>query len=193
MLSKNEIKDIQSLYQKKQRDVQGLYIAEGPKLAEELINAGVGIKHIYATNSWIARNNNVAASVREISDIDLSRVSQLQTPNEVVVIAQQQLPQQEPVFKNNFTLVLDGIQDPGNMGTILRTADWFGITQVVCSHDCADVYNPKVVQATMGSIARVGVWQKNWDHWFLPTTCQCMVPCCKATTFTASRGLQKDY
>jgi TrmH family RNA methyltransferase len=165
MLTKNEIKYIQSLFHKKQRDEGGLFIAEGPKLASELINGLSNIKHIYATGKWLQRNPGLKAPVTEISEIELSRISNLQTPNEVVIIAHQSIPAGEPIFKKRLTLVLDGIQDPGNMGTIIRIADWFGVEQIICSSDCVEVYNPKVVQSTMGSILRVNFWYKDFNAW----------------------------
>ncbi len=154
MLTKNELKYIQSLRHKRQRDADGLFIAEGPKLAEEVINSPF-VKHVYAVKSWLQKITNVGAPATEISEIELSRISNLQTPNEVVVVAEQPAITGEPMLKGRLTIVLDGIQDPGNLGTIIRIADWFGIDQIICSSDCADVYNPKVVQSTMGSILRV--------------------------------------
>ena len=168
MLTKFELKDIQSLYHKKQRDEQKLFIAEGPKLAEELIAGGIEIKQVFALTSWIKENPHLSLHVKEISEVELNRMSQLQTPNEVLVIAKQQAPAEEPEFEDRLTLVLDGIQDPGNMGTIIRIADWFGIKQMICSNDCVDRYNAKVVQSTMGSIVRTQCWYKDFKLWTLP-------------------------
>lgn len=168
MLTKNKIKDIQSLYHKNQREEQGLFIAEGPKLAAEIINSDFEIDMIYALAKWRQNHREINHPFTEISDTELERISQLQTPNEVVVVAKQQRPIGEPELNDRFTLVLDGIQDPGNMGTIIRTADWFGFSQVVCSPDCADIYNSKVVQSTMGSIVRIRCWYKNFDEWNIP-------------------------
>lgn len=165
MLSKNEIKYIQSLYHKKQRDEEELFLAEGPKIAEELLKSAYIIKHIYAVSSWIKRNPGLKETVTEVSDVELSRLSNLQTPNEVIVLSQQPASGNEPVFKGNFTLMLDGIQDPGNMGTIIRIADWFAIKQIICSHDCVDVYNPKVVQSSMGSLIRTSCWYQHFETW----------------------------
>jgi TrmH family RNA methyltransferase len=165
MLTKNELKYIQSLYQKKQRDEDQLFIAEGPKLAEELINSNFVIRNVYALSAWCERNADLEVPVTEISPTELSRVSNLQTPNEVIVVAEQASNTNEPTLKGNLTIVLDGIQDPGNMGTIIRIADWFGISQVICSNDSVDRYNPKVVQASMGSILRVNCWYKNLESW----------------------------
>jgi RNA methyltransferase, TrmH family len=165
MLTKNEIKYIQSLFHKKQRDEEKVFIAEGPKLAGELINDRSNIKHIYATTEWLEKNADLQVPVTVISKIELSKISNLETPNEVVVIAHKPVPVAKPVFKNKLTIVLDGIQDPGNMGTIIRIADWFGIQQIICSKDCVDVYNPKVIQSTMGSILRIKFWIKHFNEW----------------------------
>lgn len=165
MISKNDAKYIQSLYHKKTRDEEGLFIAEGPKLVNELLTAGFGIKQVYALSEW-AQDNREAESITVIvSEAELQRISSLQTPNQVLAIAIQPRPEQEPVLQETLTLALDGIQDPGNMGTIMRIADWFGITQLIVSEDTVDIYNPKVVQATMGSIVRVKVWNKNLTEW----------------------------
>lgn len=165
MLTKNETKYIQSLFHKKQRDEEKLFVAEGPKLASELLNIHGCVKHLYATASWLQKNGVLKVPATEISEIELGRISNLQTPHEVVVIGRQSLHAGEPILKARLTIVLDGIQDPGNMGTIIRIADWFGIQQIICSNDCVEIYNPKVVQATMGSIVRVSCWYKDLHQW----------------------------
>lgn len=165
MLSKNEVKYIKSLSHKKHRDEERLLIAEGPKLAEEILKSDFVIKHVYATNEWLSKHSSMAAPVTEISPSELINISNLQTPNEVLVIAKQKVLSREPVLPNNITLALDGIQDPGNFGTIIRIADWFGINQIVASEDSVEEYNPKVVQSTMGSICRVDVWYKDLPQW----------------------------
>ncbi len=165
MLTKNEIKYIQSLLLKKQRDEEKLFVAEGPKLASELLNSQSEVKHIYATAKWLQDNPALKVPATELSEIELDRISNLQTPNEVVVIAHQFIPAGEPILKERLTIVLDGIQDPGNMGTIIRIADWFGLQQIICSNDCVEIYNPKVVQSTMGSIVRVRYWYKDLHEW----------------------------
>ncbi len=164
VISKNDVKYIQSLYQKKNRDSEGLFIAEGPKLVKELLQAGFVLKKTYALAEWAAVNGHLG-DVTIVLPEQLEKISALQTPNQVVAIAEKHTIPVEPQLKGAFSLVLDGIQDPGNMGTILRIADWFGITQVIASTDTADVYNPKVVQATMGSITRVNVWYKQLQPW----------------------------
>ncbi len=165
MLSKNEVKYIQSLCHKRQRDADQVFMAEGPKLVQELLLANVEIVHLYGVKHWIARQQSLPITAIEITEIELEKISQLQTPNQVLLIAKQQKPTGDPIVKNHCLLALDGIQDPGNMGTIIRIADWFGITQVVCSLGCVDVYNSKVVQSTMGSITRVACWYKNLHEW----------------------------
>ncbi|MDB5191790.1 MAG: methyltransferase [Segetibacter sp.] len=157
MLSKNEVKYIQSLGHKKQRDELGLFIAEGPKLVAELLQSDFEIHNIYATEDWLATNQNGETKITAVTNEELARISQLQTPNQVLITAKQKTATSLIITKSK-TLVLDGIQDPGNMGTIIRIADWFGISQVVCSTDSVELYNPKVVQATMGSICRVNVY-----------------------------------
>lgn len=156
MISKNEVKYIQSLSHKKNRDADGVFIAETPKLVNELLQSSVSVKKIYATPAWQPQCSTNAA-ITEVNESMLQRISQLETPNKVLAIAAKKKLSQIQ-FNNQFTLMLDGIQDPGNLGTIVRIADWFGITQIVAAPDTADCYNPKAVQSSMGSIARVNVW-----------------------------------
>jgi TrmH family RNA methyltransferase len=163
MISKNEAKYIQSLYQKKTRLSEALFIAEGAKLVDEILQSNFVVRKIYAVGEWIKYNNE--NNVTEVSADELQRISNLQTPNQVLAIVEQRTMIDEPGLKNTITLVLDGIQDPGNLGTIIRIADWFGIKQIVAGEDTVDLYNPKVVQSTMGSIIRVNVWYKQLDAW----------------------------
>lgn len=159
MLSKNQIKLINSLKIKKFRDEEKLFIAEGTKIVPELQNSSVEIKEIYATTSFINTNKfskNIA--VFEISEKELEKISSLKTSNQVLAVCSTPLYNlSELNFKDKITLALDEIKDPGNLGTIIRIADWFGIETIICNNETADVYNPKVVQATMGSISRVKV------------------------------------
>jgi RNA methyltransferase, TrmH family len=161
MLSKNEIKDIQSLCHKKHRDETQCFIAEGPKLVDEILKSDFEIVHVYALASYLQKHAGIKVPFTEISEKELERISALQTPHQVLLVAKQKQRSTTFAWQQNITLVLDGIQDPGNMGTIIRTADWFGIKQVVCTDDCVELYNPKVVQATMGSITRVDVWYED--------------------------------
>ena len=168
MISKNELKYIQSLYHKKVREETGLFVAEGVKLVNELLHSDFVVKKIYAVKEWKAPVDFDALNI--IEQFELEKISNLSTPNQVLALVEQKKLLQEPVQKNNLVLVLDGIQDPGNLGTIIRIADWFGITQIVASEDTADIYNSKVVQSTMGSIIRVNVWYKNIEQWLNTST-----------------------
>lgn len=165
MITKNQVKYIQSLGQKKCRDTEQVFIAEGPKLVNELLTAeNCRMVRLYAIKEWIdASKTNV--EVIEVSSDELQKISQLTTANQVLAIAKKIGWDAEPVVKGNISLALDQIQDPGNMGTIIRLADWFGVKNIFCSVDCADVYNPKVVQASMGSITRVRIEYTDLSSW----------------------------
>ena len=152
MLSKNQIKLIKSLETKKNRKREGLFVAEGPKVVGDLLRAGYMPHSIFSTVS--------RPDAELITDDELRRISFLQHPQEVLGVFHIPTPSQTSDIihqTSTLSLALDGVQDPGNLGTIIRIADWFGITQIYCSPDTADVYNPKVVQATMGSLAHVNV------------------------------------
>ena len=160
MITKNQIKYIQSLGQKKSRDEENCFIAETPKLVSELLTASnCSILQLYALKEWIGEHANAKdqAEVIEVSAVELEKISQLTTPNRVLAVIKKIEWKNAPVVKGEISLALDTIQDPGNMGTIIRVADWFAVKTIFCSNDCADVYNPKVVQASMGSISRVRV------------------------------------
>ena len=165
MLTKNQIKYIQSLGQKKCRDNDNVFVAEGPRLVSELLNSNqCHVKQIYAIKDWMNSNPDLFHNLQtEVTEQELEKISGLKTPAQVLIVAEKIKWEKELTLENKITLVLDTIQDPGNMGTILRTADWFGIELVICSKDCADIYNPKVVQATMGSITRVRVEYNDLD------------------------------
>jgi TrmH family RNA methyltransferase len=156
MLSRSKSKYIQTLSHKKQRDTEGLFVAEGPKLAEELLNSDYTIQKIFALPSWAA-SNKTRINIESVTEDELSKMSNLQTANEVLMVVEMPLKNELLQLENAITLALDGIQDPGNFGTIIRIADWFGIKQIICSHDCVELYNPKVIQSTMGSFIRVKV------------------------------------
>ena len=160
MLSRNEFKYIQSLFDKKNRQEEGLFIAEGPKLIEEILKSNYAIKKIYATDNWVVENPDYTDKIISVNEAELSRITGLQNANKVIAIVHQQ-ENILPNLNNNISLVLDGIQDPGNMGTIIRIADWYGIKNILCSEDCVELYNPKVVQSTMGSFVRVNCWYGN--------------------------------
>jgi TrmH family RNA methyltransferase len=168
MLAKSKLKYIQTLGQKKFRQLERCFIAEGPKTVADLLNTRREyINEIFAVPQWIKENRRLILPTpcTEISEQELEKISQLSTPNQVLAVIKQFEESRFLPVKGKITLALDAIRDPGNLGTIIRIADWFGLEQVVCSHDSADVYNPKTVQATMGSIARVYVHYTNLDEW----------------------------
>lgn len=160
MLSANQIKHIKSLQQKKFRQIHKEFVAEGPKIVSELIKSSFKINKVLYLESLLNQFEKPAThSVEIISKKELDRISGLKTPSGILAVFE--IPEQtsfRPDDIDDIVLVLDGIQDPGNMGTIIRTADWFGIKNIVCSQDTVEVFNPKVVQASMGSIARVTVF-----------------------------------
>ncbi|MEN2399723.1 RNA methyltransferase [Flavobacterium sp. MC2016-06] len=153
MVSKNQIKLISSLHQKKQRSANQLFFAEGVKVIQELLQSNFELEHLYTTlNDFEA----VQASKRTlINEQELKKISALSTPNTCLAVFK--IPAENPIIDSGLILALDDIRDPGNLGTIMRLCDWFGITQIICSKETVDIYNPKVVQATMGSITRVNV------------------------------------
>jgi TrmH family RNA methyltransferase len=171
MLSKSRLKYIQSLAHKKFREASPEFIIEGPRIVEEfLINRPDLINDIYTLPEWAAGAKRLLSSVDpkkiiHVSEMELGKISVLATPNQVFAVVRKLSYPEAPTVNNQFTLVLDNIQDPGNMGTIIRTADWFGISQVVCSNDSAELYNPKVIQSTMGSILRVKVFYMDIENW----------------------------
>jgi TrmH family RNA methyltransferase len=138
------------LQQKKYRNKEGLFIAEGAKVIGELLSQGLVLQSHYHTNP-----KAYDSGIQEISEVLLQKISCLKTAN--TSLATFKIPAPKPLLDNGLTLVVDAVRDPGNLGTIIRLCDWFGVTQLVCSQDTVDCYNPKVVQATMGSIARVSV------------------------------------
>lgn len=163
MLSRSESKYIQSLHHKKQRDIEGLFLVEGPKIVDEVLKSHFVIKKIYATSSWI-NNHATNETVVEVSEDELQKISNLQTAHQVLVVVEK--PTLRAKSNSKISLVLDGIQDPGNFGTIIRIADWFGITNIVCSEDCVELFNPKVIQSTMGSFIRTLVDYTDLPTWF---------------------------
>ena len=157
MLSKNDIKNIKSLEKKKFRDEKQLFVAEGHKLAGELLGVFDCVL-LAATREWTASRGDIPAErIETITPDELERASLLRSPQDVLAVFR--IPDNRmtmlSVASRNLVLALDGIQDPGNLGTIVRIADWFGIRNVFCSPDCADIYGPKAIQSTMGAIARV--------------------------------------
>lgn len=165
MLSKSQISLLTSLQHKKFRQQSGLFLVEGYKSIIEFANSPYRIQTIYHTPGIASKLLNLSRKInfQEISPAELQKISVLKNPADAVAAVN--IPQwagfSDADLKNKHSLVLDGVQDPGNMGTIIRTADWFGITNIICSEDTVDAYNPKVVQATMGSLARMNISYTN--------------------------------
>jgi len=174
MLSKNKIKFINSLKKKKNRIKKGFFIAEGEKIITELINSSTyKIADLFATDSFISKlSNQQKATINElhmVTEEELSKISDLKNPNKTLAVVKIPEYTSEPEeVKKSLCLVLDNINDPGNLGTIIRTADWFGIKHIFCSEGSVDLYNPKVIQSTMGSFIRIKLFYKNLET-FLQT------------------------
>ena len=152
MISKNQIKLIKQLEQKKFRRREGLFVAEGPKVVGDLLKYTQPIT-VYATEDYAP----LKSDIQRITEDELHRISFLQHPQQVLALFPLPESRRTSLSEDHITLALDGIQDPGNLGTIIRLADWFGITDIICNEETADAWNPKVVQASMGSIARVRI------------------------------------
>lgn len=162
MLSKNKIKSIQQLSSKKQRNLRGELLVEGPKLFEEALSSGWVINEVYATEEYVAlsQNNGKLKELKLfiVNEKDLQRIGNLENNKHVAAIVKMQNTTITPSqWENEFSILLDNIKDPGNMGTIIRTASWFGIKNIICSENSVDIYNPKVIQATMGAIFNCNV------------------------------------
>jgi len=171
MLLKSQVKYIQSLGQKKFRDEEAVFIAEGPKIVNELLQSPrTSLVNLFATREWMNANPRVLASLSpgqliEIEESYLKRISGLSTPNQLLGIFKKPITA-SLVLQNRVSLVLDNIQDPGNLGTMIRIADWFAVRYIVCSEHSVDAFNPKVVQSSMGSICRVEVFYKELKSFF---------------------------
>lgn len=153
MVSKNQIKLITSLQQKKYRLIHQLFIAEGVKVIQELLLSNFVLKHLYITEQLFKSVEFTKKTL--ISQEELNKISSLSTANNCLALFE--IPKEEVMLSSPIIVALDDVRDPGNMGTIIRLCDWFGINQIVCSLESVDVYNPKVIQATMGSISRVNL------------------------------------
>lgn len=159
MLTKNTIKRLSSLQSKKFRKEYGVFIAEGSRLIEEILNSNLTITEIYHITDWSSNLIGRAKHHEIISVDEMKKISALSTPSQVfAVIGIPEYNIGEIDFANELVLALDTIQDPGNLGTIVRLADWFGINSIICSHETVDIFSPKVVQSTMGAITRVKVF-----------------------------------
>jgi len=155
VISKNQIKFIKSLSLKKNRVKAQLFVAEGEKIVNELLNSNLEIEHIYATKQFSGINRCQKSAITLITNDELLRISNLTSPNNVLAIVK--ISQKESEKSGRIKLVLDDVNDPGNLGTIIRMCDWFGVTQLICSNSTVDCYNPKVVQSAMGSLFRIDI------------------------------------
>ena len=172
MISKAKLKLIHSLENKKGRRENGLFVAEGPKVVGDLLSR-FPVKLVVAVDEWIKNNSDLLrdAEIVEVSDEELRKASLLQHPQEVLALFELPCDTADalgilPLLSSDevLSLALDGVQDPGNLGTIIRVADWFGIENIFCSTNTADAYSPKVIQATMGSIARVHLYYTDLEQ-----------------------------
>jgi TrmH family RNA methyltransferase len=180
MLSKNQIRFINSLKIKKNRQSEGLFIAEGKKVVDELLNSDFQLYKLFHTVDY---ENPSSAASQEITEKELKSVSSFSSPNQVLAVFR--IPESKPVMEEGFSLALDDINDPGNLGTIIRLCDWFDIPQIICSLNTVDCYNPKVVQASMGSMSRVKINYLNLCD-YLKTTRRAVYG-----TFTEGESLYK--
>lgn len=153
MVSKNQKKLIKSLYQKKYRKQHGLFIAEGKKVITELLEADIKLHSLFSIDELLF--DLPAEMIHFVSESELQQISFLTTAQKALAVFH--IPEPQPIDVDQLIVVLDDVRDPGNMGTIIRLCDWFGIQELVCSEQTVDCYNPKVIQATMGSITRVNV------------------------------------
>jgi TrmH family RNA methyltransferase len=166
MVSKNQIKLITSLHQKKYRKEHQLFIAEGIKVIQELLSSNFEVQKIYTTLPNLFNKHSLPLEI--ISEVELQKMSALITPNECLAVFK--IPTLQSIDEKELIVALDDIRDPGNFGTIIRLCDWFGVKQIVCTEQTVDLYNPKVIQATMGSISRVQVNYIDLNEYLQNTT-----------------------
>jgi TrmH family RNA methyltransferase len=165
MLSKNQIKLITSLQQKKYRKQEQLFFAEGVKVVQELLQSNFELQDLFTTKQDFISVSKT--KVHAISDAELKKISALATPNSCLAVFK--IPKAKEMNESGLILALDDVRDPGNLGTIIRLCDWFGIETLFCSDETVDIYNPKVVQATMGSISRVNVVYGDLENFLVKT------------------------
>jgi RNA methyltransferase, TrmH family len=165
MVSKNQIKLITSLQQKKYRKQEQLFFAEGAKVVQELLNSNFELQDLFTTKQDFLSVST--SKIHSISDSELKKISALTTPNTCLAVFK--IPFAKEIVESGLILALDDIRDPGNLGTIIRLCDWFGVETLFCSEETVDLYNPKVVQATMGSISRVNVVYGNLESFLTKT------------------------
>ncbi len=162
MLNKSHVKYIQSLAHKKYRDEAGVFIIEGVKMVDELINSfPERLLEVFATPKWMEPREGIVKNLTQLSVVsedELKKISQLTTPNELLALVSKPTHVNKIELLDGLTVMLDEIQDPGNLGTIIRSCDWFGVKNIVCSPRTVDVFNTKVIQASMGSIMRINIY-----------------------------------
>lgn len=178
MISKNRLKELAAYRQQKRCDEDGVFVAEGPKMATEAMRSGFAVRAVCATSRWVLANGAWGEEFHEVTEAELERLSNMKKPNEVWMLVERRMAsavQDEDGERS--TIALDKIQDPGNMGTIMRTADWYGIRHIVCSKDTVNCYNAKVVQASMGAVFRTRVDYVDLPQW---------LACCGMPVYGAS-------
>lgn len=160
MISKSKISKIRLLHQKKHREEAQLFLVEGTKSVMEVVNSRLEVEEIFATERWVLRNNPTFETLT-VSDAEMEKISCMKTTPEILCTVK--IPQFDikKIAKDAPILVLDGIKDPGNLGTIIRTGEWLGFTQILCSPDCVEFTNPKTIQASMGSFCRTEIFYAN--------------------------------
>lgn len=166
MIGKNKVKQVKSLALKKFRLKEQSFLVEGDKNILEVLKSGILVKELFATSEFLTKNTKhieKAERITETGSDEIKKASLLKQPQNCIAICELPQPPELPQNLNGFYLYLDGIQDPGNLGTIIRTCDWFGMNYLFCSPDTADVFNPKVIQASMGSFTRVKTIYKPFD------------------------------
>lgn len=164
-ISKNQLKIITSLSQKKYRQKHNLFIAEGIKVVNELLNSSFEVDTLFATQDF--KTSISSDKIVLISENDLQKISNLKSPNKVLGLFK--IPDEKTLQQNGLTIALDAINDPGNLGTIIRLCDWFGVAQLICSKDTVDCYNQKVVQASMGSLTRISIKYLDLENYLQET------------------------
>jgi len=161
VISKNQIKNITRLQQKKYRQQEGLFIAEGVKVINEFLNSTFKLVDLFTTKTFNVKNETL------ITEAELKKISALKTPNTALAVFE--IPKLSLIESKGLIVALDALRDPGNLGTIIRLCDWFGVKQLLCSKETVDCFNPKVVQATMGSLTRVNVFYIDLNHYLEET------------------------
>ena len=169
MISKIKLKELAAYRLQKRCDEEAVFVVEGPKMAAEAIASGASIRTVCATREWMLANGEwrmASGEFYEVSQTELERLSGQKNPNQIWMLVERRMENgKQRAEDGKLVLALDHIQDPGNMGTLMRTADWFGVRHIVCSHDTVGCFNPKVVQATMGAIFRTWVEYVDLPQW----------------------------